>query len=210
MIDTINDIEEVVKAVMFRNAELNNRILFLEAENRELRARLSRIECPEKDSRNSSIPPSKESPKAQETRRTRSLRKPTGRPSGGQPRHVGTTLLMREKADDTKWHNPEYCSCCGESLKNITGEDVETRQSIDVPLPICPIVTNHIVVEKTCSCGQSNRGSFPDYVKPGVSYGVNIHALVVYLSVVQDIPFKRLAGTLKEIYGIELTQLATT
>ena len=234
MKETVSDIDEVVKAVLFRNMEMGERISLLEnekasleaensslvaaktslesekasleKENKELRARLSRLESPEKDSHNSSIPPSKESLKAQEIRRTRSLRKPTGRTSGGQPGHVGTTLRMREVADDTKWHNPEYCSCCGKSLEKITGEDIETRQSIDVPLPICSIVTNHIVCEKKCTCGQNNRGSFPGYVKPGVSYGVNIHALVTYLSVVQDIPYKRLVGTLKEIYGIELSQ----
>ena len=234
MIETVSDLDKVVKAVLFRNMEMSERIsllenekAFLEAEksslvaantslesekaslekeNKELRAQLSRLESPEKDSHNSSIPPSKESLKAQEIRRTRSLRKPTGRPSGGQPGHIGTTLLMKENADYIKCHIPEYCSCCGKPLADIPGEEVETRQSIDVPLPICPIVTNHIVVKKICTCGKSNSGSFPSYVKSGVSYGVNIHALVTYLSVVQDIPFKRLVGTLKEIYGIELSQ----
>jgi transposase len=220
MVEIVSDIDKVVKAVLFRNMEMSERISLLEAEKsslvaantslekeiKELRARLSLLESPEKDSYNSSIPPSKESLKAQEIRRTRSLRKPSGRPSGGQPGHTGSTLLMKEKADDTKCHAPEYCSCCGKPLANILGEEVETRQSIDVPLPICPIVTNHVVVEKQCSCGKRNKGSFPGYVKPGVSYGVNIHALVSYLSVVQNIPFKRLVGTLKEIYGIELSQ----
>ena len=69
MTTTVSDIEEVVKAVLFRNMELSNRISSLEAEkasieaekalldaeNKELRARLSRLESPEKDSHNSSI-----------------------------------------------------------------------------------------------------------------------------------------------------------
>ena len=206
MIDTINDIEEVVKAVMFRNTELNNRVLFLEAENKELRARLSRFESPEKDSHNSSIPPTKESLKAQAIRRTVSLRTPTGRPSGGQTGHKGITLLMDDNPDVVKTHIPEYCSCCGKSLSEIPGKEVEVRQSIDIPLPICPIVTNHTSIEKTCTCGQCNKGSFPSHVKPGVSYGINLHALVVYLSTVQHIPFKRLVGILKDIYGIEISQ----
>jgi len=90
-------------SLMAAKTSLESEKASLEKENKELRAQLSHYKSPEKDSHNSSMPPSKESPKAQEIRRTRSLRKPTGRPSGGQPGHAGTTLLMREKADDTKW-----------------------------------------------------------------------------------------------------------
>jgi Transposase and inactivated derivatives len=220
MNETVRDIEEVVKAVLFRNAELSNRISSLEAEkaslevekasleteNKALRLRLSGLESPEKDSHNSSIPPSKENLKAQAIRRTRSLRQSTGRLSGGQKGHAGSTLLMKETPDTTSMHVPEYCTRCGESLSKLEGKEVETRQSIDLPLPICPIVTNHVSMEKKCSCGHCNRGSFPAHVKPGVSYGVNLHAVVAYLSTVQHIPFKRLVGTLKDLYGIEISQ----
>ena len=44
---------------------------------------------PEKNSSNSSIPPSQESIASRELRRTKSLRKPSGKPSGGQPGHKG-------------------------------------------------------------------------------------------------------------------------
>ena len=46
---------------------------------------------PEKNSSNSSVPPSQESIAARELRRTKSLRKPSGRPSGGQPGHSQDT-----------------------------------------------------------------------------------------------------------------------
>ena len=213
MTTTISDIEEVVKVVLFRNMELSNRISSLEAEkalldaeNKELRARLYRLESPEKDSHNSSIPPAKESLKAQAIRRTRSLRTQTGRSTGGQTGHKGTTLLMNDAPDETKIHIPEYCSSCGKSLSGISGREVEIRQSIDIPLPICPVTTNHVCIEKKCTCGQCNKGSFPAHVKSGVSYGVNLHAVVAYLSSVQHIPFKRLTGVLKDLYGIEISQ----
>ena len=44
---------------------------------------------PEKNSSNSSMPPSQESIAVRELRRTKSLRKPSGKPSGGQPGHEG-------------------------------------------------------------------------------------------------------------------------
>jgi len=178
----------------------------LKAENAELRERLSRDEHPAKDSHNSSIPPSKESIKAQVVRRTRSLRTPSGRPSGGQKGHKGTTLLMTPTPDETQIHTPDYCTCCGKSLADIQGKEAEVRQSIDIPLPIYPIITNHVSMGKKCDCGHLNRGSFPLYVKPGVSYGVNIHALVAYLSTLQFIPFKRLTTILKDLYGLSISQ----
>jgi uncharacterized small protein (DUF1192 family) len=60
MKETVKDIEEVVKTVLFRIKELNRRVSVLEAENAALRARLSRYEKPVKDSHNSSIPPSQD------------------------------------------------------------------------------------------------------------------------------------------------------
>ena len=213
MRETVNDIDEVIKAVLIRNVELSNRVSYLEMENAslegeiaKLRKQLSRLETPKKDSHNSSIPPSKESLNAKAVRRTRSLRIPSGRPSGGQPGHKGSTLFINPTPDETKLHTSLYCSCCGNSLAEITGKEIETRQSIDIPLPVCQIITNHVSIEKKCSCGCSNRGSFPAYVKPGVSYGVNMHALVAYLSTVQYISFKRLTSVLKDLYGIEISQ----
>lgn len=47
---------------------------------------------PGKPEKNSSIPPSQESIASRELRRTKSLRKPSGKPSGGQPGHKGHTL----------------------------------------------------------------------------------------------------------------------
>jgi transposase/regulator of replication initiation timing len=185
---------------------LESEVSALKAENTELRERLSRQERPEKDSHNSSIPPSKESIKAQAVRRTRSLRTPSGRKSGGQKGHKGTTLLINPTPDETQIHTPDYCTCCGKSLAGIPEKEVEVRQSIDIPLPVCQIITNHVSMEKKCACGHLNRGSFPLHVKPGVSYGVNILALVAYLSTLQFIPFKRLTDILKDLYGILISQ----
>ena len=207
MKETVTDIEEVVKTVLFRNKELSLRVSALEAENAELRERLSRYEKPAKDSHNSSIPPAVENLKAQAVRRTRSLRPAGGsRRTGGQPGHEGVTLLISDTPDVIQTHSPDYCSSCGLSLSSIPGKEAETRQSIDIPLPVCPVVTSHVSIEKTCACGKCNRGTFPLHVKPGVSYGVNIHAAVAYLSTVQHIPFKRLTDVVRDLYGMDISQ----
>jgi len=125
---------------------LESQVSELKAENIELRERLSRYERPEKDSHNSSIPPSKESIKAQAIRRTRSLRTPSGRPSGGQKGHKGTTRLINPTSDETQIHTPDYCTCCGKSLADIRGKEAEVRQSIDIPLPVCQAVIEPVEI----------------------------------------------------------------
>lgn len=178
----------------------------LKEENSKLHEELSRYKIPVKTSQNSNAPPSKENLKAQAERRTRSLRTSSGRPSGGQKGHKGVTVEMSKTPDKIEFHAPGFCTECGRSLSDILGKQTETRQSIDIPLPICPIVTNHVMVEKKCICGKCSSGVFPTYVKPGVSYGVNIHAVVAYLSTVQHIPFKRLTDILNDAYGVKISQ----
>ena len=134
------------------------------------------------------------------------MREKSGKKSGGQLGHQGVTLQMKEEVDETQMHSPDYCFSCGKSLANISGNASEIRQSIDIPLPVRPVVINHISIEKQCTCGACTKGSFPDYVKTGVSYGVNIHALIAYLSTIQSIPFKRLTIILKDFYGLEISQ----
>lgn len=206
MNSTIRDIEEVVRVVLYRNRELSLQESVLEAKITDLRKLLSRYETPAKYSHTSSIPPSHEHLQAQVSRRTRSIRPHGTRESGGQKGHGGSTLLMNETPDVTITHTPDYCNQCGPSLSEVSGQGIETRQSIDIPLPVCPVTINHVSIEKSCSCGHCNRGTFPCLVKPGVSYGVNIHAITAYLSTVQHIPFKRLTETLKDLYGIEISQ----
>ena len=184
------------------NALLKQEIVELKQLVVKLQQRLLEYEV-KKDSSNSSIPPSQDSFRP---KRTSSLREKSDKKSGGQTGHQGVTLLMKEEVDETQMHSPDYCFSCGKSLANISGNASEIRQSIDIPLPIRPIVVNHISIEKHCTCGACTKGSFPDYVKSGVSYGVNIHALIAYLSTIQSIPFKRLTIILKDFYGLEISQ----
>ena len=83
---------------------------------------------PEKNSSNSSIPPSQESIAARELRRTKSLRKPSGKPSGGQLGHEGHTLKTVADPDRIIRHEPAYCRCCGRPLEGYhTGKSARHR-----------------------------------------------------------------------------------
>lgn len=213
MKDSVSDIVDVLREAYHNGSILHkeNEVLkeendTLRTENASLRERLMHYEKPQLDSRNSSTPPSVESLKAQAIRRTRSLRTPSGKKSGGQVGHKGVTLIKSDKADEVQPHSPSHCKDCGQSLQEIEGITYEIRQSIDIPLPIRPRITDHIAIEKRCTCGHCNRADFPSHVKAGVSYGVNIHALVAYLSTAQHIPFKRLVEVLNDFYGLKISQ----
>ena len=58
----------------------------------KLKNRLSKHEDPDKNSGNSSTPPSKERMKDEIVRRTKTLRKPSGKKPGGQEGHKGHKL----------------------------------------------------------------------------------------------------------------------
>lgn len=77
-------------AKLNRNIEaLNHQIRKKDEENARLKERLSKYEKPKKNSGNSSTPPSKESMKDEIVRRTKTLRKPSGKEPGGQEGHDG-------------------------------------------------------------------------------------------------------------------------
>ena len=98
MRETINQqYAEIAK--LNRNIEsLNHQLRKKNERITELEDRLSKYEGPDKNSGNSSTPPSKERMKDEIVRRTKTLRKPSGKKPGGQAGHKGhklqTKLLM--------------------------------------------------------------------------------------------------------------------
>lgn len=91
LLSELKELRGTIDSLYAENRSLNRNIDKLLKENRELRKRLEKYEQPPKDSGNSSTPPSKEPIKAEVDRRTKSLRKKSERPVGGQSGHEGTT-----------------------------------------------------------------------------------------------------------------------
>ena len=156
---------------------------------------------PEKNSSNSSIPPSQESIAARELRRTKSLRKPSGRPSGGQPGHKGTTLQSVGTPDRIIKCEPAYCKCCGRPLDGIGYRKIRKTQVIDIKFVVETCEEQYY--EKVCECGCVNNCDAPNC---RIKYGDNIRALVTYLNVVQCIPFKRIAELISDLSGRKISE----
>ena len=173
----------------------------LQRENDILKDKLAKYENP-KNSNNSSVPPSKD-----ENRpfKSKSLRKKTGRKPGGQKGHKGTTLEMVSDPNEIIDHAPEHCECCGKDLVDKPGKLVERKQVVDIP-PIEPVVTEHRVYEKECSCGHVTISSFPKGVQAPVSYGPMIESLTGYFHSRQYIPFLRMHELFRDIFSIPISE----
>ncbi|MBO6018487.1 MAG: IS66 family transposase [Prevotella sp.] len=173
----------------------------------ELEAKLAKYEAPEKNSNNSSTPPSKENIKDEAIRRTKTLRKPTGRKPGGQKGHEGSTLKMTRTPDETEEVSANYCTKCGVSLEDCERILDYVTQVVSIPdlKPIVKEIRHYITVCKQCgeriqSHAPRKRGS------NAVVYDASVKSLVVYLSVVMFLPYGRIESFFKEVFGLEISQ----
>lgn len=152
--------------------ELVSLVVALRAEIADLKAQMKR------NSKNSSQPPSSDSPFVKPT--PRSLRGRSRRKPGGQAGHDGQTLMQVTRPDQVIRHVPKRCGGCGGGLAGIAEAGVERRQVFDIPKIVVRVVEHHIV-SKVCGCGQRSTGSAPDGVAAPVSYGPNTAAITTYL-----------------------------
>ena len=143
----------------------------------ELKARLSKYENPEKDSSNSSTPPSKERMKAEIVRRTKTLRKPSGKKSGGQVGHKGCKLSCVDSPDEIVDDVSNYCTNCGESLADAERILDYVTQVISIPeiRPIIKEIRHYVMICK--NCGERIRTT-PRRRSNDVVYDASVKSLV--------------------------------
>lgn len=187
------------RVLVLENVEKEN--VKLRKENTILREKLSKYENP-KNSRNSSVPPSKDENRPL---KTKSLREPSDKKIGGQQGHEGNTLKMTDTPDKVIEHVPDFCCACGSDLQNTPVEFVSKRQVVDLPV-IKPEYIEHQVFKKQCSCGHSNCASFPENIKASISYGANAESLVGYLFSRQYMPFDRMREFFNDAFHLPISE----
>jgi len=132
----------------------------------------------------------------------KSLRAKSGRSSGGQNGHPGSTLPPAGKPDRIVVHRLKRCPCgCGASLRHRPLLRHEARQVFDLP-PQKLIVTEHRVEVKLCpNSGREVSAAFPVGVNAPTQYGPRFNAWLVYLRGQQLIPLERISQMCADLFG---------
>jgi len=200
----IEDLQARVSFLEVENQKLRLENQQLRAENQELRAEVQELRGKlAKNSQNSSKPPSSD---GLNKPKPKSLRKASGKKSGGQKGHKGTRLERVEKPDHTILHTVTSCQECGCSLEQIPASGHPSRQVIDIP-PLQLEVTEHQVEFKTCPhCQCKNKAAFPEEAKTSVQYGSEIKALLVYLNQYQLLPYERTVQLVQDLFSHTISQ----
>jgi transposase len=176
--------------------EARGEVVWLRRRNTELEKLVT------KDSHNSSRPPSSDPPWV---KRTRSLRRPSGKRLGGQPGHAGHTLRPTQTHQRVVTHRPARCRHCSGSLAGARAAGVERRQVVEM-VPARLRVTEHRAEVVRCSsCGRRTKASFPSGVMASVQYGPSILARALYLHDYQLLPYARTAEAMKELFGCAIS-----
>lgn len=205
LLSEMRSMRETIDAQYTEIASLKRNIERLGKENHELRRRLEKYEKPDKNSSNSSTPPSKEKMKDEIDRRTNTLRQKSGLKPGGQPGHKGYRKEMAAMPDVVQNVASNYCQKCGRDLTDVKGEIDYVSQVVDLPV-IAPIVTEYRHYTKVCTCGCCNKGYAPRGRGNQIRFGKNIKSIVTYMNVVQCMPYERLASVMEEVFSVHMSQ----
>ncbi len=201
LFDELKELRDTVRSevnqVWAENQQLRVENKKLSDEVKELRGMLA------KNSQNSSKPPASD---GYQKPQPKSLRKPSGKKSGGQQGHSGSRMEMVEQPDHIVPHRVDECQRCRCSLDAVEATDLRRRQVVDLP-PIQLEVTEHRAETKECpGCGCRNVAPFPDEVKTSVQYGVRIKALLVYLNQYQLLPYERTCQLVEDLFEQTISQ----
>lgn len=170
----------------------------------------AKVAALERNSRNSSKPPSSDGGNFTNPPKPKSLRGKSGLKPGGQSGHPGGTLRRVDHPDHIVRHRFRTGQTCPKCSHGICAGDDETRfearQVFELP-PITLEVTEHRAQKCVCQgCGEHLTAPFPEDVGAPVQYGPNIQATALYLGGYQLIPYQRLAELFTDLFHCPLSQ----
>ena len=181
-------------------------VVMLLAEGAELRERVEDLERRvDRDSGNSSMPPSSDPPKSRAERRraAREAYKRSMRRSGGQPGHEGKSreLVARERVDERVGHLPDCCGCGHEfdGSEERVGDPV-VHQQFELP-PIRPLVFEHQRLRLRCpACQKAVLARLS--AGGGSGFGPRLDAHIAMLAGVFRLSRDQVRQVVVEVFGV--------
>lgn len=186
---TPESIKQVLKNLLEERKEIKQRI-------EELEEKLN------KNSKNSSIPPSKNGFGVKADKEGKAKKKPLKLTVKREK--AERKLYAVEECEIVQEEKPSNCSKCGYELK---GEDLQPHRHQIVELPVLkPQVTEYRLHKLECEhCGEKSRAKLPTGVSEK-TYGARLTALVGILSVQARQSHRQTQGLLREVFGIEISR----
>src|SRR5258706_7365537 len=186
------------------NARQREQIAELVAQNAVLQARVQELEARlVKDSHNSSKPPSSDGL----ARKTKSLRRRSGRKPGGQIGHRGETLRLVAVPDVVVEHRPAVCLGCQVPLAADAPPVLRERRQVQELPPLRLRVTEHQALHVRCpACRAVSVGTFPAEAPSRAQYGPRLRAFAAYLVQQQLVPYGRVRDLLGDLLGVRLSR----
>jgi transposase len=153
-----------------------------------------------RNSRNSSLPPSRDSSDARKAR----PKKSSGRRQGGQPGHPGQHRPMVADPDRVETYWPSQCDGCGAPIgdadRRADGDPVSHQVSdITVVVGVC----EHRRMRARCGCGHRTLAPLPSGVPEG-AFGASVAAAASTLTAAR-VSRRETGRLLEDLCGIQLS-----
>lgn len=152
----------------------------------------------EKNSSNSSKPPSSDIVKPQSEQRQPGVRK-----IGGQPRHSGVKheLISEELVDEFINVALERCPCCcGELLVNENKKKkiIQQYEFVSKPIKLNQYSSN------SYSCKNCCKNYYPEL--PGTNIGVKLQSYIAYIKSTFGMSYSEIREQLKDVFGVKISR----
>jgi transposase len=169
--------------------------------------RVSELEAQRtKNSRNSGKPPSSD---GYGKPQPNSRRKKSGRRSGGQPGHAGSTLRLVERPDQTVVCRVEVCECRWD-LTGCQAVEMERRQVFELPVMKLHVPKYQAQIKGCPQCGQPVKAAFPAVVSQPVQFAPRGQEAMTYLSQYQLLSCERLQELLHDVFQTDVSRARST
>lgn len=206
-VEFVQKLLEQNTALLEQNAALTKQVDELNATVRELTQTVRELkEQLNKNSKNSSKPPSSDGLKKPPVNKDRSLRQKSGKKQGAQAGHDGVNLSVIADPDYVEYHMHSDCSSCPYHDSCLEKACIrETRHEIDAEV-VVNVTAHELAVVSGCPLhGGMKEGAFPANIKAAVQYGKNLQAMVVAFNTVGAVSINRTHEILGSVFNIPLS-----